>query len=455
MPRVSVIVPVYNYGSYLRQAIQSVLSQKFDDYEIIIVNDGSTDNTAVILEEFKSRPSIKLITHQENKGLVQSCHDAIENSMGEYIIRLDPDDYFDENALSVLANVLDSDSEVGLVYPDYFLVSESGVILDYVRLPRVSEEVKLLDMPANGAGTMFRRSCYNAVGGYDLSLRCQDGYDLWLKFIRRFKVYNVNLPLFYYRRHRSNLTQDVDYLLTTRRYIKERFTDEEGIARPVSVGIIPVRVHDFCDYLALRDLNGEPLIAYTIKEALRARHLRRVVVATEDERIAAVARSYGAEVVIRSPELTRGPIEHTVLHILDKLKEESFSPETVAVIHVNSPFKKAEHIDEAINTLAIFGVDSVISSCEDGKYHYQHGANGLIPLFEKRLLRLEKEVLYEENGALFVSMTRVITRENLLGKRIGHITMTEQESIHIDTEFDFWLAQQIMKEGRNWVDLES
>ena len=446
MPKINVIIPVYNYGKYLRQAIQSVLSQQFDDYEIIVINDGSTDNTAEVLREFENHPKIRLITHRENQGLVRSCHEAIEASTGEYIVRLDADDYFDENALLVLSNVLDNNPEVGLAYPDYFLISEEGKVLDHVRLPKVEEEVKLLDLPANGAGTMFRRSCYDAVGGYDLSLRLEDNYDLWLKFLNRFKAYNVNLPLFYYRRHGSNMTLNSEKILEARRYIKQSFVAKElKGAKPKALGIIPAKAHDYCDYLAIRELGGKPLIAYTIEEALKTELLDKVVFTTEDKRVAEVAQNYGGEVIMRPAELAKGYVERTVLYILDKLKEVGYHPEIIAILHVNSPFKKAEHIAEAINTLVIYDVDSVISVCEDRKFHYQHDTYGLKPLFEKRLLRLEKEVLYEENGAIYVSKRDVVTEENFLGKTIGHILMTEEESIRINSEYGFWLGGQLVK----------
>jgi len=446
MPKVSVIIPVYNYGKYLSQAVQSVLSQQFADYEIIIVNDGSTDNTAEVLREFEDHLKIKLITHKENRGLVRSCHEAIEASTGEYIIRLDADDYFDENALLVLSNILDSHPEVGLVYPDYFLVSEEGRVLDHVRLPKLEEEVKLLDLPANGAGTMFRRSCYEAVGGYDLNLRLEDNYDLWLKFLNRFKAYNVNLPLFYYRRHGSNMTLKTEKILEARRHIKQSFVAREltGV-KPKALGIIPARAHDYYDYLAIRKLCGKPLIAYTIEEALKTELLDKVVFTTEDKRIAEVAQNYGAEVIMRSAELTKGYVERTVTYILDKLKEADYYPEIVAILHVNSPFKRAEHITEAINTLLIYDVDSVISVCEDPEFHYQHDTYGLRPLFEKRLLRLEKEDLYEENGAIYVFKRSVAAEQNFPGKRIGHILMTEEDSLRINSEYDFWLAGQLVK----------
>lgn len=446
MPKVSVIITAYNYGKYLRQAVQSVLVQQFDDYEIIIVNDGSTDNTAEVLSEFENHPRIKLITHRKNQGLAPSCHEAIEASASDYIIRLDADDYFDENALLVLANILDSHPEVGLVYPDYFLISEEGKILDYVRLPRVAEEVKLLDLPANGAGTMLRRSCYQAVGGYDLSLKVEDNYDLWLKFLNRFKVYNINLPLFYYRRHGSNMTLNSTRILAARRQIKQSYLDRELKApKPKVLGIIPARAHDYCDYLAIRNLGGKPIIAYTIEQALKTELLDKVIFTTEDKSVAEVAQHYAVEVMMRPSELAKGYVEKTVFYILDKLKETDFQPDIIAILHINSPFKQAEHITEAINTLLIYDVDSVISVCEDRKFHYQHDTYGLKPLFEKRLLRLEKEDLYEENGAIYVSRRDVATEDNFLGQRIGHILMTEEEAFNINNEYNFWLAGQLVK----------
>ncbi len=170
---------------------------------------------------------------------------------------------------------------------------------------------------------------------------------------------------------------------------------------------------------------------------------------TEDKGIAEVAQSYGVEVIIRPSELTKAYVEMTVLYILDKLKEKDYQPDIVAILHVNSPFKKAEHIAEAINTLLIYDTDSVISVGEDRKFHYQHDTYGLRPLFQKRLLRLEKETLYEENGAIYLSKRDVVTEENFLGTKVGHILMTREESIHIDSEFDFWLAEQMLERNRD------
>ncbi len=446
MPKVTVIIPSYNYGRYLRQAILSVLAQSFSDYEVVMVNDCSTDNTAEVLREFEGHSKIGIITHRENQGFVRSCDEAIGSSSGDYIIRLDADDYLDENALLVLSNVLDSAPEIGLVYPDYFIVSEEGRVLEFVRLPKVNDEVRLLDIPANGAAMMFRRKCYQAVGGYDLSLSCQDGYDLWLKFLGRFGVYNVNLPLLYCRRHGANFSEDSERLLSARRHVKQRHVADAGIPKPCALGVIPASGNDSCDRLALRKLGDKPLLAYTIEEALRTPALDRVVLTTEDENVASVARSYGVEAIMRPLELAGMAIGHSVLHVLQELRKEAFHPDVVAVLPINSPFRKNEHITEAINTLMIFEVDSVVSICEDRSLHYRHDAEGLTPLFQKGVLRRQQDALYRDNGAIYLSRSGVITEDELLGSRIGHITMTREQSLHIDSEFDFWLAEQMVKD---------
>ena len=186
MAKITVYIPIHNYGRYLVQAIQSVLKQTMDGWELIVIDDGSTDNTQEILAGYKNHPKIKII-EQENKGLNVTNNIALRLANGKYIIRLDADDYFDENILLLLSNILDTKPEVGLVYPDYYHVDESGDLIEIVRRKKIGEEAELLDMPAHGAGTMIRKECLLDLKGYEEKFSCQDGYELWLKFLRKYK----------------------------------------------------------------------------------------------------------------------------------------------------------------------------------------------------------------------------------------------------------------------------
>lgn len=445
MPKATVYTVCRNYGWYLAQAVRSVLHQTLDDWELIVINDGSTDSTAEVLQQFEGDPRIRIV-HQGPRGLPASCNTALSMATGEYIVRLDADDYFDENALLVLAGFLDAHPDVALVYPDYFLVSSDGEIRGHVRKDKIQDDAGLLDLPAHGAGTMVRRECFLAIGGYDESVDCQDGYDLWLKLFGRFKVHNVNLPLFYYRRHPVSLSQDQARILRARRALKERYVRERCQPIPPILAVIPVRnISPIGEGWALRPLAGVPLLQYTLDEVARCPLVAKTVVVTEDDRVAAFALSQGIEIIKRPEHLARmnSPIEPTALFTLDEVRRRGFDPEIICLLHANSPLRRADHITEALNTLLIFRPDSVISVCENTRFQYQHRTNGLEPLFHRRELRLEREALYEENGAIYVSWRWAVTTDSVLGKRIGHIVMTRESSVHVDSSYEWWLAEQL------------
>lgn len=450
MPKVTVYIPTHNYGRFLRQAIKSVIGQKFDGWELIVIDDGSTDNTSDILKEFEARPKIKII-RQDKKGLTTTNNIAIRLSRGRYIMRLDADDYLDENALLVLSNILDTHSDVGLVYPDYYRIDEQGEIIDLERRKKIGTEVTLLDLPAHGACTMIRKSCLTELGGYDESLPCQDGYEIWLRFIKRYKPYNVNIPLFYYRQHDGSLTQNKEKILSARRRAKRNFINARyGRQIPKVLAIIPVRKDSggLCDS-ALKEIAGRPLIDYTISETLKTDLLDKVVVTSNDEKILDFAGRFDGIKPLRRPAdlcLPNSRIEPTVNYVLSVLKKEhNYCPYAVMLLYAHTPLRRAFHIEHAIDTLLIFDVDSVVSVCEDINFYYRHTKEGLTPLVKKRLLRLERDALYRENGAIYLSKTPVIKKDSFLGTKIGHITMLPEESVKIDSEFNYWLAEKILK----------
>ncbi len=448
-PTVTVYITAYNYGRYLAKAIDSVLTQTLATWELIVVDDASTDDTPAILARYAQDPRIRIVRNESNLGLVASANLALSLARGASIVRLDADDYFDENALLVLSSHLDRHPEVGLVYPDYYHVDEQGDVIELVRRKKLHEEVQLLDLPAHGAGTLIRKRCLDELNGYREIVRCQDGYDLWIRFIDRFGVANVNLPLFYYRRHGKNLTEETGDLLSARRLIKRSYVREryqEGM--PKVLGLIPVRAKTTPHGpFALRDLAGKPLLAYTIEESLAAEVLDRVVLVTEDTEVARYGIESRVDVLLRPESLARAnvPIEPTVWFVLGKLAEKGYTPDIVVLLHVTAPLKKAAHICEAIDTLLIFKTDSVVSVCEDRMFHYQHRANGLVPLDHRRQLRLEKTALYAENGAIYASRRERITPDSFLGETVGHVVMPEDVSVQTDREYDFWLAERLLE----------
>jgi len=444
-PKVTVYITNHNYARFVQQAIDSVIGQKFSDWELIIIDDGSTDGSQEVLRAYETAPNVQLVL-QENKGLTVSSNIALRLSRGEYIMRLDADDYLDENALLVLSNVLDTHPEVGLVYPDFYAIDERGEIVGMKRRNKVGREITLPDVPAHAACTMIRRKCLQELGGYSEEITCHDGYELWLRFIEKFGVYNVNVPLFYYRQHGSSLSADKEKILESRRLIKRRFVDERrGNGRISVVGIIPVRgrEHGEAGY-ALREIAGRPLIDYTIEAALASAVCRAVVVVSEDD--ATLEHVHGRPGVVamkRPPNLARAnsPIAPTVRFVMEALTTDF---DAFMLLYVNSPLRTSSHVRNALDTMVIFDVDSVISVYEDLSNHYLHVGEGLQPLFPRRMLRLEREALWVENGAVYLSRRQNLRDDDYLGQRIGHIVMLRSESFQIDSEEDFFLVERML-----------
>jgi glycosyltransferase involved in cell wall biosynthesis len=449
MAKVSIYTPTYNCEKYLKESIDSVLKQTYQDFELIIIDDASTDNTQKILKKYENNSKIKIFKNTQNLGLNKTAIKAIGLTEGEYVMRVDADDYLDENALMIMANFLDKHPGIGMVYPDFFIVNEDGEIVNYFRKMRVGGEVELLDLPAMGGCTLIRKSCYEEIGGYRSDVRWQEKYDLWIKFIEKFKPHNVNLPLFYYRRHGNNMSENTKKLLEARRYIKEKFVQERRKKDSQKIlAIIPTRskFYIYPDF-PTRDLAGKPVMFYPINATKNVPGLKAVFT-TEDAGLAKEAKKMGAKILLRPKNLS-GPatgIEGTIKYVLSNLKKkENYVPDIVVILFITSPLISADHIKEAVNTLKIYNADSVIAVREDRRFHYKHGKYGLEAVVPKRLLRHEKDFLFEEIGSLIVTRRKFITKNSIFGKKIGHIVLADEEAIHIDNKFQFWMAEQIIK----------
>jgi CMP-N-acetylneuraminic acid synthetase len=419
---------------------------------LIIIDDGSTDNTAEILERYRNSSRIRIV-EQKNKGLNVSNNIAIRLSNAKYIVRLDADDYMDENMLLVLTRILDNKPEVGLVYPDYFHVDENGNVLELVRRKKIGEEVELLDLPAHGACTMFRKEVLLELGGYSEEYTCQDGYDIWLRAIKSHQPYNVNVPLFYYRQHSASLTKNEEKILATRRRIKRRFVEAfNGGDRPRVLGIVPVVSRPAYPQAGpFVQVAGRPLLQYALQEASVSGHLDRLVLAADEEQVLEYGSSFEkVEPVLRPKELSKSSsrMEDIVGYVLKELrKRDGYDPDCVCLLYVNTPLRRAYHIDKAIDTLTVFEVDTVLSVQEELAFCYHHEKLGLKRISNcQRNIRMERDAIYKENGAIYLSRVHVIEKGHLLGEKIGHIVMLPWEGIRITDAYSLWVAEKTLSE---------
>ncbi len=195
---VSIIITAYNYERYIERAIRSCLAQSMSDseYEVIVVNDCSTDNTALILDNYKDR--IRIFNLDKNVGLAAARNFGVKQAKGQYVVFLDADDYIHKDLLYIEKTFLTENNKLDAVSVDYYLVDERGTHLEHVN----AEEKPV------ACGIMFRKDLFLDIGLYDESFRAREEEDLRIRFLKKHRIYNIILPLYRYRMHGENLTKN-------------------------------------------------------------------------------------------------------------------------------------------------------------------------------------------------------------------------------------------------------
>ncbi len=215
--KVSVIIPCYNQGKFLADAIQSVLEQDYPDKEIIVVNDGSVDNTREVALSFKD---MIIYIEQDNKGAASARNAGIRISRGEYVAFLDADDICLPGRLKTEAKILDQRPEVGLIASDAYLIDEAGNILGLKSSvsgsPRNSQDFRweTVEYCATTSTVMVRKKCFDVAGYFDESFQRGGGEDwlAWVRIAHDFSMVYLREPTIGYRMHALNVTKNLEFI---------------------------------------------------------------------------------------------------------------------------------------------------------------------------------------------------------------------------------------------------
>lgn len=204
-PRVSVLMPVYNGERYLREAIESILNQTYTDFEFIIIDDGSTDNTWQILQSYAANePRIVLVRNETNIGLAGSLNKGLGLARGEYIARMDADDVSLPERLASQVAFLDEHPKVGVVGSSVQLIDADGSPTRIVRQPTMHGLILwfLCFHTAFAHPTVvFRKAVVEGVGGYDDAIVANEDRDLWQRLSSVTRLANLPDVYLLYRRH--------------------------------------------------------------------------------------------------------------------------------------------------------------------------------------------------------------------------------------------------------------
>lgn len=232
-PKVSVIIPTYNRARFIEEAIKSVLAQDFEDYEIIVVDDGSNDNTREIVKSFKNK-KIRYF-FQENKGRSKARNRAISLAQGQYLAFLDSDDVFLPGKLTKQVKCLDEHPKIGMVYASALTMDENGHKLKKKYratssgfiYKEVAFTVPLLIIVPT---VMVRKEVIDKVGGFDEKMHSFEDVDLWRRISKEFPVLAISKPLCRIRSHFDILREPPQQLLKTiDYYVKKIFQEDKEL----------------------------------------------------------------------------------------------------------------------------------------------------------------------------------------------------------------------------------
>ena len=441
--KITIYVPCRNYGKYLKKSLDSIKNQLFKNWELFIIDEASEDETKSISESFilenKENWEIKYILNEKPIGLQKIANKVLKLAKGRYIIRLDPDDWFDEAALLVLFNKIESLNGCDLVFPDYYYVNQEGKIIANDRQLKFSEDNKSDIIPPNGACCLVRARALKVMGGYSEEFNAQDGHELWFKLSSRMKSAHVSLPLFYYRQHLNSLSKNEEKLLTARELIYNKLSKtKSGDYRLNVVGIIPVK-ESFPNIKNIPFLKyeGRTLLEISIKEAAKSNIFSNLIISGGDQDTLdyakLISKKIGYKDLILNKRDKKDLINSEGVPTLELMKKagklykqkNDIFPDIVVFLNLHAYERTAEEIKQSISLLKLTSSDTVVSVIKERKPIFKYGNHGLDLINQGRLsnISIQKEVLFSYEGSIISTWWEILEDNKIFGEKIAPLEL--------------------------------
>lgn len=220
---VSIVLPVYNGAKNVANSIESILQQTYQNWELIAVNDCSTDDTLAVLEKYEKLDSrIHLLSNAVNLKLPQTLNVGFAAAKGDYYTWTSDDNRYKPEAIARMVEELQADPSLSMVYANYITTDSEGNLLEIVRFPE-PEQLSLCN--CIGACFLYTALTAKSVGTYDANLFLAEDYDYWIRIYRHGKIKHINEELYYYMHHSTSLseTQKDAVLMQTYKTLEKHF----------------------------------------------------------------------------------------------------------------------------------------------------------------------------------------------------------------------------------------
>ncbi len=364
---VSIIITNYNYGNYLHRCIRSCLNQSLlaNQFEVIVVDDSSNDNSDNIVEEYKSLPNFKYLKNKKNFGVARSSNKAIKLAKGKFVVRVDSDDYVTKEFANFLSYyLLEHPDNLGVAC-DYYLVNDDGK-----KLLRVSSRKKPVS-----CGIMYNRHKLIKAGLYNPKFKHREEEELRIRLGPKYKIHHINLPLYRYRMHRSNKTKSEEYINKFKNEIdnlkKGNFLKKHSrnkLLKNIAI-IIPAREGS----KRLKNKNifqfkNKPMIFWAINAAKNIFLRSNTYVSSENKKILEIAKKSGAKTIVRPKKLADSKTYKidVIRHAIEEIEKRSKKKLSLVIsLQANSPEVSSGDIDKTIIHLIKYKRQEVISIDEN------------------------------------------------------------------------------------------
>lgn len=234
MPEVSVVIPTRNRAAMLKRAIESVLNQSFKDFELIVVDDASDDETIDAVKSYQDE-RLRYIRHRENMGGSAARNTGIEAANGSYIAFLDDDDEWLQEKLSEQLCLIRNDPGMGAVYTGYIWLEEKRwQAITPSKMGYLFEDLIIENCVGSTSTVLVRKECFLELGGFDVGFPSSQDWDMLLRIARRYRFGCLSPPLVRYHAHGARITTDHEAVIRGMEMIREKYAQEIQV-RPAAV----------------------------------------------------------------------------------------------------------------------------------------------------------------------------------------------------------------------------
>lgn len=263
LPLVSVLIPSYNHAKYIGETIDSIINQTYKNIELIVIDDGSTDNSVEVLTNLSEKYNFILIV-RENKGVSATMNQGIQLSKGKYFTSCASDDKFDLTKIEKQVHFMENNPQYAISFTDRIKFYENGI---YRKITNKSfhsgylfNDLISLKYYITAGSIMGHKKIYKEVGFYDTNLAVED-LDIILRIAKKYQIGYINEFLVYYRSHLGNTVNNVEKMEEESKKILDKWKNEENY----TTGINKLKLIYFRNYASLQKIKAITRLPITIK----------------------------------------------------------------------------------------------------------------------------------------------------------------------------------------------